>query len=374
MSQLPWGGKPDSPVDDPNNTTGPGQGADPGPAAEGTACDCACPDYGERPWLPPGGGPGDGPGGDPDYTGTYYQLRRCRDDALVPAWVQSNEFSPDDVLLIEQATIQFCYYVDSVEVAAGTVQLTNVVRPNDVTETYDDCPTCRAVSDPEIDPGPIPPTSFAQLAFCKDDTLAPLWTPVEIFGLPVAEDLTKIYEIDNVCYYVSNNIQDTPGGPLMPVFAASIYDDCFTCADVCTKWAALTPNNLTVTGITDGGSSPDCSGMNGAYVFDNFDSDANYCQLEWVKSSVGSGDHQLRLFYKKTTGTADPSTCTPALAIARGEMYAILRRLDGAPFTFFEGKVTGVILADADGAPSGGFTLTTACFNDCDGPATITFT
>ena len=369
MSQLPWGGKPDSPTDDPA-ATGPGQGADPGPEAGDSDCDCVCPNYGEQPWIPPGGGPNAGPGGDPDYTGTYYRLKRCRDNANAPAWVQSDEFAAGDVLLIETLNTKFCYYVDSVEVAAGTVQLTNVVRPNDDEETYADCTACRAVSDPEIDPGPLLPTSFAQLAFCLDDTLAPLWTPVEIFGIPVAEDLTKIYKIADVCYYVSNNIQDSPGGPLMPVFAAAIFNDCDACELPCTNCEPGVGGAAPNTGTLSGSPAGDCAEANSnQYAYESFASTANYCTWTWAYE-VATSRYSVVLMRSKADGVSlGAGACEVPL---NTNEWAININYDGLEFGQFSEKTTGFVCNVATGKVQGTHTFTGNCSGNCN--AAITFT
>ena len=160
------------------------------------------------------------------FGGTYYEIERCNDARSTPlsppVYVRDDEFSPGDVFVRNDV----CWKVLATS-PASTPATSSVLRTGDVTASTD-CTTCNAsdVPDPDLPNIPLPGTSFLRMARCEDDSLGEYSMPEEIMGVPVAEDLTKIYSLDCVPYYVTNIREATPTDPLFPVHLADLYNDC----------------------------------------------------------------------------------------------------------------------------------------------------
>lgn len=169
-------------------------------------------------------------GGTPPYAGSYYNVTRCSYHTVNQiAYVRADEFSPGDVFIRNGV----CYRV---EATTDTPEdLSVVLRTSDVTMSTD-CATCLLAVDPDTPDPPFQPTSYLRMARCEDDSMGEYSTPKEIMGIPVAEDLTKVYKLDGVCYYVTNNESATPQDPLFPMHQADVFNDCPSCeAPVCSN-------------------------------------------------------------------------------------------------------------------------------------------
>lgn len=243
--------------------------------------------------------------GDPDFSGTYYHIERCTDGVEPPVYVQGDEFAVDDVFLRNS----ICYKVNSTTEA--NPPLTSVLRLADVT-SKDDCPACVVSEDPDVGPPPLLATSYLRMARCEDDSMGEYSIPEQIMGLPTGDDLTKIYELDGVCYYVTNNRESTPSDPLFPVHTATVHDDCVDCRDVCgcnPSSGGTNPNDATVSGIT---GSASCTACNAAHTYSGSSDSANECVWEWSNGVSGS---TVKLWYAKAAITAgDDPACQTALA------------------------------------------------------------
>jgi hypothetical protein len=118
----------------------------------------------------------------------------------------------------------------------------------------------------------------------------------QIMGFPAGDDLTKIYELNDVCYYVTNVRETTPSDPLFPVMMADIHDDCDSCeGEPCTDCdpdgAGAAPSNAEGSGATNS----DRTWCGNTFAFDwantaaGFTSDANKCK--WTYQSAAEAPY-----------------------------------------------------------------------------------
>jgi len=201
------------------------------------------------------------------YGGGYLEVAQCNYTSVdQPVYVRDDEFSANDTFLLNAA----CYIVLS-DVPASTPDPGSVIRLADVTSTAS-CAACNGGNDlpwPDPEQPPVPPLPanlFRDMIRCTDDDDSEYSLPIEIMGVPVGEDLTKIYSLPTGigvsgytgdCYYVGNQDFAQPNNPLFPVGAADVYDDCETCPapdctpvdpdDECTNCDDVTPSQYTVT-------------------------------------------------------------------------------------------------------------------------------
>ena len=162
---------------------------------------------------------------EPPYGGTYLEVARC-DNLTVDevAWVRSDEFNTGDSFV----RYGVCYSV----LSTGTPGLNSlVIRASEVT-TYSNCTNCTTAnpSSPDTETPPFPPSRYLRMARCEDDSLGEYSIPMEYFGIPTNHDLTKVYKLNCICYYVTNIEEATPSDPLFPVHTADVLDNCDTCS------------------------------------------------------------------------------------------------------------------------------------------------
>ena len=233
-------------------------------------------------------------GGDPPYSGDFFVIARCDNpDVDEVAWVRDDEFDVGDVFMLNG----ICYIVQSGAVTGIAPEL--VVRVADTT-AYADCSTCEAaMPDPDAPDPPITANVFRKMANCLDDSTDEYSLPVEYFGVPTNHDLTKIYEIPDGCYYVSEEEESSPSNPLLPIHAGTVFDNCEECgcnpvAEIghqCTNCDDSTPQQyqITVSGIIGclcaeltGGtwSSVNASALNGTFTLNQSTDPGGRCQWE----------------------------------------------------------------------------------------------
>lgn len=309
--------------------------------------------------------------GDPDFSGTYYHIERCTDGVEPPVYVQGDEFAVDDVFLRNS----ICYKVNSTTEA--NPPLTSVLRVADVT-SKDDCPACVVSEDPDVGPPPLLATSYLRMARCEDDSMGEYSIPEQIMGLPTGDDLTKIYKLDGVCYYVTNNRESSPSDPLFPVHQADQYNDCGEClAEMCDECdpndAGAAPNNASVTGLT-------CTGLSDpeTATYQSATNGTPTCQWFW-QGSNGSGDYvQVYLDIAKDTATLPAvlaGNC-PAIDIVPGDVVVYVYAQDASNNDAFgvREKSTGFRCDPATGKIWGSHTFGANCFTKgtCDPAVTVT--
>lgn len=310
--------------------------------------------------------------GDPDFSGTYYHIERCTDGVEPPVYVQGDEFAVDDVFLRNS----ICYKVNSTTEA--NPPLTSVLRLADVT-SKDDCPACVVSEDPDVGPPPLLATSYLRMARCEDDSMGEYSIPEQIMGLPTGDDLTKIYKLDGVCYYVTNNRESSPSDPLFPVHQADQYDDCVSCEAVCTE-CATQPEDPVVTGHTDTDTS--CCSPLGNATYDTYSrnadpfGDGNACLWSWYVAAQGAAYSAIDVYYASGNTTWPGSANMIAQSMDAGKWYIWHRASNGAAEWFEEttglscntgtGKISGTHNFGAADYVAGG-----ACANDCVGTPTM---
>lgn len=173
------------------------------------------------------------------YGGGYLEVAQCNYTSVdQPVYVRDDEFSANDTFLLNAA----CYTVLS-DVPASTPDPGSVIRLADVTSTAS-CAACTDTGTPWPDPEeppipPLPANLFRDMIRCSDDDDSEYSLPIEVMGVPVAEDLTKIYSLPDdigvsaytgTCYSVGEVDFAQPNNPLFPIGAADVYDDCTLCS------------------------------------------------------------------------------------------------------------------------------------------------
>lgn len=295
-------------------------------------------------------------GGTPPYAGSYYNVTRCSYHTVNQiAYVRADEFSPGDVFIRNGV----CYRV---EATTDTPEdLSVVLRTSDVTMSTD-CATCLLAVDPDTPDPPFQPTSYLRMARCEDDSMGEYSTPKEIMGIPVAEDLTKVYQLDGVCYYVTNNESPTPEDPLFPMHQADVFNDCDSCEasdDPCLDCdptgAGNDPNGMVVTGLTGG-----CLGENNTFPYlgtgsGGYTETAEYCEWRWdyTDDFIVYDDIYLRVAKANHT-TVWGAGCNQSLTT--GEWAVFTKVSDGINTSWWSEKTTG--FSCAGGSITGGHTYT----------------
>ena len=315
--------------------------------------------------------------GDSDFSGTYYGIERCTDGVEPPVYVQDDEFSLNDVFVRNDV----CYKV--VTTSETNPPLTSVLRAADTTSVAD-CATCTStLQDPDVMAPPLAGTTFLRMARCDDDSMGEYSITEQIMGFPAGDDLTKIYELDGVCYYVTNVRENTPSDPLFPVMMSTIHDDCgscsvdISCTDCSPTGAGTAPESAVLTGIGNGASgscSESCSGANGTYSYSSFSDTTDYCEWTWTGTGGSFLTVTFRLRYYKNAGTWTRGECSLSMS---AEEVAVGLDINNASeeFTDWLEKTTGFTCIS--GKLSGSHTFGSLCseavgFECCAGTPSVT--
>jgi hypothetical protein len=259
--------------------------------------------------------------GDPDFAGTYYGIERCTDGVEPPVYVQDDEFNLNDVFLRNGV----CYKV--VTTTETDPPLTSVLRVADVTSSAD-CATCTSTwQDPDVMAPPMAGTSFLRMARCEDDSMGEYSITEQIMGFPAGDDLTKIYELNDVCYYVTNVRETAPSDPLFPVMMATAHDTCIDCIAPCTN-CSNDPSDLVASGLIDNDVGNICTSANTTFTFIDKDTTPTRCVWNWrYYDAVNARTHEVWLYYALDSITVSTAGNCPGIPLVKGE-WLIKAELD----------------------------------------------